>query len=472
MKGEEPMKEEKTPEIDKLIKKIPRMVNRVNLHNLNGRVDKALDLIKQTERLIEKFQGNMPSELEETHCYLLYTKADILENQGYLTHAFKVCKELLIIADKYDNKWGVSHGLYYLANIYRRSNDLDKALEHYDRSIILKEELLNERGEVLFFATVLTNAIETAVIKNDTERARKYFTRLEEIHELKPRDSLVGQAWKMGKIFFLSASSRPRDWGKAEELCEELIQDGFTIIHYKVFSLQILCKLLFLELRVTNDPVIINEIKALFPKMIELTQQYGSMAFLVDFYTIQGKLALLTFDFKTARRSFTQARRIAERHGYHLGASEITRLEDELDYKLTTWEQLKQENAPFSERMELARVNEHFNQEFQAHMVKTEQIAEEEVTVYKDLQSCLVCKGGAEGFNIYMCPSCKSIYCRTCAQAVVEIENACWMCESPIDVTRRSKPFEQEKKEISIETKDGKKSVEEGVPKKVGGDEK
>jgi len=452
------MNEEKTPETDKLIIKIKNIVNRA-FGNVVGKVNKALDLTKQAEKLMENFKGNLPSELEETHCLLLSVRVGILENQGYITQASKVGKELLTVAEKYNNKWGLSQGQFFLANLYRRSHDMNNAFKHYDQSIILKEELLNERSDILHLASVLVAAIEATAIKNDTERGRKYLKRIEELHELKPDNPFLTQAWIISKIFFLSASTRPRDWVKAEDLCEVLIQDEGTYIIYKVASLQILCKLLFLELRMTNDKGIINEIKALFPKIIETAKQFQSMAYLVDFYAIQGKLALLTFDFKAARRLFTQARRIAERHGYHLGAVEITRLEEEVKQQLTIWEQLKQKNAPFSERLELARVNEHFNQEFQAHMIKKEHIAEEEVTVYKDLQSCIVCKGGAEGFNIYVCPSCKSIYCKTCAQAVVEIENACWNCESPIDDTRPVKPFEQEEV-IKIGKKDDKKSVE------------
>lgn len=473
------MKEEKTLNEDKVIKKINRLSRKALAVNIIGRTIKALDLIKQAERLMEKFQGNIPIELEETHLLLLFIKAHILENQGYLTHGFKVAKELLITAEKYDNKWGLSLGHKQLGDLYRRSNDLDEAFEHYDRSIILLDDLPNDprgalgiMGDRLFYlANIHMSATEAAVIKNNAERARKYFTSLEEIHELKPNNLLVEVMWKTGKIFFLSASKRPRDWVKAEDLCEELIQDENTQL-LKFPAMQILCKLLFLELRVTNDTRIIDEIKALFSKMVELAQQYGSMAFLVDFYAIQGKLALLTFDFKAARRSFTQARRIAEKHGYHLGAAEISRLQEELEQQLTTWEDLKQKNAPFSERMELARVNEHYNQDFQSHMVKTEQITEKEVTVYKNSKKCVVCKGNVGGFNIYMCPRCDSIYCRMCAQAVVEIENACWTCESPIDEARPSKPFEQEEEEITIEGKDGKKVAENGLPKKVRGDKK
>ena len=466
------MKEEKTPDMDKLLKKIKRKVSLAITTTVGGKIAKALDLTKQAEALMEKLQGSMPSELEETHCHLLSNKALILERQGHVTNGFKVAYELLTVAGKYDNKWGLSQGHFYLANFYGRSNDLDKAFEHYDRSIILKEEHVNDVGEAMYLGWVLINAVEISVLQNDVERARMYLTRLEEIHRIHPNDPFITQNFKMGKALLLSASIRPRDVGKAEELCEELLKEGFTIIHIKFRSLKLLSKLLFVDLRMTNDSGIIPEIKALFPRLIELAQQYRSMIYLVDFYTIQGKLALLTFDIKTARRSFTQARRIAERHGYLLAASEISRVQEDLEHQLTKWEQLKKNNAPFSERMELARVNEHFNQEFQAHMIKKEQMVEEEVTVYKDLKTCLVCKGSAGGFNIYVCPQCNSIYCKGCAETVVEIENACWTCESPIDKARPSKPFEQEEEKISIESKDGKKKVEIGVPKKIRGDEK
>ena len=438
------MKEEQPLNEDRVIKKINRLSRKTLAANIIGGTIKALDLIKQAESLMEKFQGNIPIELEETHLLLLFLKAHILENQGYLTHGFKVAKELLITAEKYDNKWGLSLGHKQLGDLYRRSNELDEAFEHYDRSIILLDDVPNDpRGafsnigdRFLYLANIHMSATEAAVIKNNAERARKYFTSLEEIHELKPNNPLIEVMWKTGKIFFLSASTRPRDWIKAEDLCKELIQDENTQLQIKFPAMQILCKLLFLELRVANDTRIIDEIKALFSKMVELAQQYGSMAFLVDFYVIQGKLALLTFDFKAARRSLTQARRIAEKHGYHLGAAEISRLQEELEQQLTTWEDLKQKNAPFSERMELARLEDHLKGRLGFRVAKMERLSEGEVPVYTGLQPCLVCKGSAEGFNVYVCPTCNSFYCKACAQAVINLENQCWTCNSPIDTSK------------------------------------
>ncbi len=56
--------------------------------------------------------------------------------------------------------------------------------------------------------------------------------------------------------------------------------------------------------------------------------------------------------------------------------------------------------------------------------------------MYKGSQTCLVCKGSAEGFNVYVCPTCNSFYCKACAQAVINLENQCWSCNSPIDTSK------------------------------------
>jgi hypothetical protein len=48
---------------------------------------------------------------------------------------------------------------------------------------------------------------------------------------------------------------------------------------------------------------------------------------------------------------------------------------------------------------------------FQLIKSKPSEITEEEITYLKELKKCLVCKGNAEGFNIYVCPNCDALYC-------------------------------------------------------------
>ncbi len=76
---------------------------------------------------------------------------------------------------------------------------------------------------------------------------------------------------------------------------------------------------------------------------------------------------------------------------------------------------------------------------------------EEEVSVFRDKKVCLVCKGEPSGFNVFICPECDSIYCDKCARALSDLENICWVCESPLDKSKPVQKEEEELEEIEIE---------------------
>jgi len=85
-----------------------------------------------------------------------------------------------------------------------------------------------------------------------------------------------------------------------------------------------------------------------------------------------------------------------------------------------------------------------------------QKITEEEVTYFKEKKICLVCKGNIKGFNNYICPKCEVLYCENCARALIDLENTCWVCESPLDKSKPSKPFKKKEYEIPSK-KDSKK---------------
>jgi hypothetical protein len=252
----------------------------------------------------------------------------------------------------------------------------------------------------------------------------------------------------MGKALFLKSGMRSRDRVMAEDLFREIIEEARPQFIFKLKALSELCELLLVELRFSNDINLISEIKPLIEKLIAMAQHAGLYFFLIEAYILHGKLALIMFDIKSSRRYLTQARRMAERFGFIGLADEITGLHGTMMENLDTWKQLEKTDAPLSERMELARLDDHLKGKFRTRMMKMERITEGEVTVYKDSQTCLVCKGNIGGFNIYVCPTCKSNYCKACTQAVIDLENQCWSCNSPIDASKPVKPY---KPKIEVE---------------------
>jgi len=80
---------------------------------------------------------------------------------------------------------------------------------------------------------------------------------------------------------------------------------------------------------------------------------------------------------------------------------------------------------------------------------KPSEITKEEVSLYREQNICLVCKSKVLGFS-FIC-ECNTLYCQKCAQALVQLDNACWVCNAPIDESKPSKPFKKEEEAIEVE---------------------
>ncbi|MFX1567627.1 MAG: hypothetical protein ACFFCV_04575 [Promethearchaeota archaeon] len=89
---------------------------------------------------------------------------------------------------------------------------------------------------------------------------------------------------------------------------------------------------------------------------------------------------------------------------------------------------------------------------------KPQKVTEEEVSISKEKKICLVCKNKITRSN-YICPDCNAFYCFNCKVALSNLENACWVCNTPFDESKPSKPYKLEKEEeqVVIEEKSLKK---------------
>ena len=63
---------------------------------------------------------------------------------------------------------------------------------------------------------------------------------------------------------------------------------------------------------------------------------------------------------------------------------------------------------------------------------RPETITEEEISISKEKKICLVCKKRLSR-DIYLCPDCSTFYCKNCSDALSNRENACWVCNTPIN---------------------------------------
>jgi hypothetical protein len=71
-------------------------------------------------------------------------------------------------------------------------------------------------------------------------------------------------------------------------------------------------------------------------------------------------------------------------------------------------------------------------------LTKPKKVTEEEVSISKERQTCLVCKGKLGGM-MFICSECGAFYCAKCSESLTNLENACWVCEAPFDKSKAVK---------------------------------
>ena len=47
---------------------------------------------------------------------------------------------------------------------------------------------------------------------------------------------------------------------------------------------------------------------------------------------------------------------------------------------------------------------------------------------------------------MYTCPACDALYCIKCSDSLSNLENACWVCNTPFDESKPTKPFKEIKR--------------------------
>ncbi len=448
-------------------------------------IELALKYLKQSLELGEKtdFKKLIAIALRALSNTIMTYKSD-------MDLAFTYAKKGIVAAKESKNKFTIAQCLLVLGEIYRYTGDWERGLKIYNECLSIYEELENKER----IAAVLSNIAETysdftidydraseyietslavyspdanyiwaggrfqiaitiALKKGDHERAKKYLQHLEQMNS-QVKNKQINFVYRISKAVILKESSRFRDIVKAEKILKKIIEEEIFEFEITTSALINLCDILLGEFRLTNNLEILNEFEPLITQLLSIAEKNQSHWIHAETYLFQSKLALLTFNVKKSRRFLTQAQKIAERRGFNKLAIEISGEHKNLIESLELWEQLKNSEAPISERFKLAQINEQMERMHRTHAIATH-IIEDKISISKETKICLVCRGEVFGFS-YNC-KCGAYYCDNCARAVSDLENVCWACEVPIDYSKPVKKSKGEMENMKVEEKVKKK---------------
>ncbi|MFX1571468.1 MAG: hypothetical protein ACFFB0_01865 [Promethearchaeota archaeon] len=293
---------------------------------------------------------------------------------GEMDKSLKYNKKGLELFKKMKNNAHIAFLLNNMGILYGEMGEYELALEHLEESINLYEQ---NPHSLFNIETTIDSLITLAIEHGDNERAQKHFHRLEDIYNQK-RNDIIEIIYKFDKALILKTSSRIRDKAKAEELFKELVETDFTNSDLIIKAHVHLCDLLLTEYRIENNIEVLNELNYYISRLLDIAEKQHSYLVFCEAFILRAKIALISFNMKTARRYLTQAQKIAESYGMKRLTMKISYEHDELLKKTKMWENLKPSEVSLSERLELSGLNEQMGNMVKRRMIEVPEISKED----------------------------------------------------------------------------------------------
>jgi tetratricopeptide (TPR) repeat protein len=394
------------------------------LYSFKGEVDQSLKFYEHS--LVLREEVGHVHDLSQSLSYLSFS---LLKHKGELDLAWKYAERGLALAKECKKKGHIAYSLIILGSVFAYRGDLDNCILNFEKSLSIYEELQNQRmiavilnnigdkykmrgeldraldclekslsilqklGNLRDIANTHDFLIQILIDKGDIEQARIYLKDMELLkHQI--GNEGINLAYLLDKALLLKTSLKARNRVEAEDIFNQLLDNRDTDFELRVRALINLCELHLIELRIINDIEVLDEIKPLIIRLLDIAKKEHSYWILCEAYLLQAKLSLLTFDMKKAQKFLIQAQKIAETYGLKRLAMRISYEHDDLIKKINTWKNAKDSQISLSERLELSGMNKQMES-----MVKRRIIEFPELSDEKPLLLLIMSEGGTPFFS-------------------------------------------------------------------------
>ncbi|MHA1474562.1 MAG: tetratricopeptide repeat protein [Promethearchaeota archaeon] len=388
-----------------------------------GKFDKFLEYSKKFLALSEKY-GTQQDIARAFHNIGVY-----YSEIGDFKNALENQENAIKIREKLNDKIGIASGYNNIGEIYGFQGNLNLALEYYEHSLSLNEEM----GQKAFIAANLDNIGLTYYEKGELDEALNYLKKslqlkkelgnnfrlsgglfyiipiyldqnelesaqicMEELKNLseKEENKRIYHRYQIVKSLFLKKTGGTRNIVRAEDILNNLIEDKSIENRLSVIILLNLCELLYKELQTTNEIEILEDLTPLIKKLFEISEKMHSFSLLAEVNIFKAKFELINLEIDEGQRLLTRAQQIAQKFDLSRLEKKISLEHDQLLEKLDIWKELKDRNAPISERLRLVSLEGDLNL-----MMRKKEIEQVEILPEEPLLLSIISKGGISLFT-------------------------------------------------------------------------
>lgn len=297
----------------------------------------------------------------------------IYAHTGEFDASVEFYKQGLKLNEEEGNEYGAHVIRLNLGEIYLEQGDFEKSKDAFEKTLAFAGE---HEIEGMTFVSIM-NLFNVTYEMKSYEEAQMYLNRAEQINE-QADSRMYDQACRVAKAMILKNDRRSRSRVQAEDILKGVINEEKTLPDVYELAFFHLSELLLYEFELNGDIEILNELRDLILTVLEISEKHHMFKLLSKGKLFRAKIALLTFDLEEARLLLSQAQNIADNHGLHLLARQISNEHDKLLSELKSWEKMKEIGVPLTERIKISRVNEQMGDMIQKRAIippilKTEQ---------------------------------------------------------------------------------------------------
>ncbi len=323
---------------------------------LKGELERAREYFEKGLALEGNgFNRNIPHLLMGIH--------GILGFLGESKSSLEYCKRGLAFADELNDNYLIPMFLNNMGLIFYEQNDFDLALDYIEKSLMEYEKINN----ISMIIIVLSSLFDLAIHINSYSRAQQYLNRMEQLKD-REKSKTNDTIYRLYKVLLLKVSPKASDRVKAKELLQQFVEEEIVYWPITITAFLHLCDLLLIELRDSNNLIILDQAQSYITRIHDLAKNQHSYSLLAETLLLQAKLQLITLDLKKAQHLLVQALHICEKYGLNRLVIRVSSEQEELAKQLSIWENLKKSRISINERMDFARLDEQLLRMFQLRL--------------------------------------------------------------------------------------------------------
>ncbi|MHA2247134.1 MAG: tetratricopeptide repeat protein [Candidatus Hodarchaeales archaeon] len=332
-----------------------------NLYFKKGDYDSSLELLSKIYNVAKEKQ----LEWELRTVYLEFGR--IYRLKGDLTKSLDYFQKGMVQAKKLDYKYGQASAYRHIGEVYYDQGAFQEALETFQKAYQIYGQISGGFPSKGWYSLIQASSLYALILVNielnNIEQAKLYLKNLKETSKLpvsyilSPRERKKGEdllIYKLSKGLILKASKRMRDKVKALEIFEGISKQENISLNNLSFALFNICDLLLYEYRSSGEKEIFNEIKEITERLYNLGKEKNIPPLTIKSMIILSKLNLIEGQLEDVARILEEAKQIAKDYKLNFLLNHVEKEQNNVKSELEKWKSLLKRNAPVSERLEKA----------------------------------------------------------------------------------------------------------------------